>query len=193
MGSDLNATFPKLSSNFSLTKKKNVKSLINVSIIGNSLPYQVNTWQEKNMLGGADSCDLHRHGMNGRAYLKQCAGWRRVCSWVWWVGALVRRRRRRVEGVQETQTGGVLHQAGLELDSWASEAAVGWSNWTEAETIRGLNHQSDPNKAQSHNNLIKHSSTQCFRCGKWVKSIMIQEKINKESFLNILVYEFGCF
>lgn len=74
MGSDLNATFPKLSSNFSLTKKKNVKSLINVSIIGNSLPYQVNTWQGKNMLGGADSCDLHRHGMNGRAYLKQCAG-----------------------------------------------------------------------------------------------------------------------
>lgn len=30
-----------------------------------------------------------------------------------------------MEGVQETQTGGVLHQAGLELDSWASEAAVG--------------------------------------------------------------------
>lgn len=115
--------------------------------------------------------------MNGWAYLKQYAGWRRVCSGVWWVGALVRRRR--MEGVQETQTGGVLHPAGLEPDSWASEGVVGWSNWAEVERIRGVNHQSDPNKAQSHNNLIKHSSTQWFRCGKWVKSIMIQEKINK--------------
>lgn len=183
-----------ISSAFLQTVKKNAKSQINVSITSNSLLHQVHTWQEKNrdILKGADSCVA---AWMVEAYLKQHAGWRRACSWAWWVGALVRRRRRRrMEGVQETQRGGVLHQAGLELDSWASEVAVGWSNWTEGETIRGLNNLSDPNKAQPHNNLIKHSSTQWFRCAKWVKSITIPgKKINKESFINTLVYEVACF
>lgn len=53
-------------------QKKNVKSQINVSITSNSLPHQVHTWQEKSrdILEGADSCDLHGRGMSGRSLLE---------------------------------------------------------------------------------------------------------------------------